>query len=399
MSIDEPDLPDLSALYSPEGPEPAEPASKTVERSTTSEPVNDWVSVVQQTCPLLYKLASHEGHLKKDKLDHLLAQLKLKPCDSDNVECLNRACASLWEWVLKAKTGKAHTGPHRGKSKEEHEVSRLLFSKDDLYAFRPNDLATMYTLNKIVTPMHGNNGEHDFRVTKRRGDMTLTIIDKPTVATIDGFTAIRWLQTEHQEMCDGFRVIYEMQTQSKTQSKLYVLQEATDGSLHDLIATYGRGKVLVPFLTRALWALMQLHKHGYQHNDVQMRNLLFVIGDSDSPLNVAGKWSSYDCVSPIRQAKCRTSIYLDPLGPGLNPDFFAFGMLVYEFIFGEHPGGTSPKRWAQHYYSPTVQDGIDRLRDDHDFQPVSTLAYHLITATKTDRFDDAKVHEWVRANN
>lgn len=386
--VDEPDLPDLSLLYE-SGPS-GEVESGKVDVVDVATTTTQWSDVLEQSCPLLYKLvSSHKGALDRTKLDHMLRAMKLEPCSSDDPDCLERACAALWKGI-KGPKGPKGKGP---KGKEAEEISRQLFRKDDLLAFKPNDLTTMYVLNKLLPPSF-NNEHHEFTISRRRGDATLLVIRKSKRSTIDGYTAVRWLQTEHLDMCLGFRVVYDMQVAAKAKD-LYVLQESTDGTILDLIARFGKERswsTVYRLMIHALRSLLHLHKHGYQHNDVQIRTLHYI----EDANEMTCKWSSFDCVGERGSAKCNTRIYVDPLqhNPN-NSDLFAFGIAVFELLYEEHPGGTSPKRWHEVYASDAVQAGIAKLKEPNDLQPLSTLAYHLITSDVKNRWTEEHVKEWL----
>lgn len=367
-TIEEPDLPSLDQLSDEEDEPVQKPEIPNVKKSIDKTKM--WSDLLKTRCPMLHKLVISSNKTKnidEEKLNLLMDQLNLKPCSLKNEDCLERTCATLWKYYVKrTRARKTKCSPNYN----PQIISDLLFSKHDNLSFKPNDLSFLYELNPIVS---GDKYVQAFKISKLSGDAMLDVIEKPRQVDIDGNYAMFYLQKTHQELTNYFCEIYEVQHNSQ---HLYILQEAMMGNITKLI----KFSKLQNLLIYSLKGIAYLHKFGYTHNNIKKENLLFNFIQKELVI----KWNYFNCISVKLNHTCFVPAYTDPLN--LNHDLFAFGIMIYELLFNEHPSGTSSKQWTDMYHGTAASNPISKLLHENieqllkvpRLQPLATVAYHFI---------------------
>lgn len=389
--------------------------------STTTETQNSsqnlsWSALLEQQCPYLRRLISRQrgGPVDPERLATLMKALNLKPCtakDAAQGECLQRNCAVLWQYYVRRKRSKNKHWKRCGKSAvdpkhydsecaEARNIADHLFSERGNYSFRPQDLAFMYDLSKVENADPSRFGNLQ-RISKKRGDAVLKIEYKVRPRIASSYRIVRFLLTENTRLIDYFIKLYDVNVGTNTEqpyrgksppTNMYVLMESMDGSMVHFQKHYQKRDPvywnrLQRMLIHSLQGLELLHQMGYSHNDVKKENLLYKINVERNL--VAVKWGDYDCVAKSRdRPHCITARAKDPLNNGnQNGDLFAFGIMVFELLFSEHPAGkegTVDQWWASLYTETEGQKAgwlhrrIEELKADNPLQPLSTVAYHFI---------------------
>jgi hypothetical protein len=381
-----------------------------------------WSKLLEAQCPYLYAMIQKEdGGIDAASLDDVMRKLKLNPCNPNtgSAECLQRNCAILWRYYIQRKNGKNQNWKRCGSTLTDSEhfspdcvqaqiIADHMFSERDSFSYRPGDISFLYDLASLESADKSKFGSVH-KINKKRGDVILKINRKVHPGSIHGNNIIRYLLVNNQQLLDYFINIYSMEVgtdaiqpnrKMTASTNMYLLLESMDGSLTNFQQHF---QVRDPFywnrlnrmLCHALMGLYKLNRLGYAHNDVKKENTLYKL-DWENNLT-AIKFADYDCVGPIgTKPLCVTDRSLDPLTSSdvrvmdesmryEGVDRFAFGVMVYEMLFGEHfVGKTIDKTWSGLYMqynnpsSATIHNNIKKLLTPNDLQPISTVAYHFI---------------------
>lgn len=383
-----------------------------------------WSNLLENQCPYLYAMIQKEdGEIDAAALDSIMRKLQLNPCDPngrDTQECLQRNCATLWRHYIQRKHNKNKNWKRCGSSLvdpkhfnsecvEAQTIADHMFNERDSFSYRPGDIAFLYDLTKLESADNGKFGSVH-KISKKRGDAILKINYKVNAGSIHGNNIMRYLLVNHPILLDHFINVYNMEVGSvSTQpnrkfteaTNMYLLLESMDGSFNNFqkyfqVRDPHYWNRLNRMLCHALLGLYRLNYLGFSHNDVKKENLLYKL-DFENTL-VATKWCDYDCIGPLgHRPICMTDRSFDPLLYNAaqrrephtdysSTDRFAFGIMVYELLFGEHISGKSvDKTWSGLYVqaknpaSMRMHESIRKLLDKNNaLQPIATVAYHFI---------------------
>jgi len=382
-----------------------------------------WSKLLEDQCPYLYALIRKEdGDIDPAALDDVMRRLQLNPCNpntADHAECLQRNCSILWRFYIQRKNKKNDKWKRCGNSltDEKHYSSDCvqaqmiadhMFSERDSFSYRPGDIAFLYDLATLEGADKSKFGTIH-KITKKRGDVILKVNYKVNSGAIHGNNIMRYILLNNPDLLDHFINIYNLEVgtdaiqpnRKKTNTtNMYLLLESMDGSLTNFKQYFESRDPqywnrLNRMLCHCLFGLYRLNRLGYAHNDIKKENTLYKL-DWERNL-VAIKFGDYDCVGPLgKKPLCVTDRSFDPLTSSNFPvdndnmryeavDRFAFGVMVYELLFGEHFAGKNvDKTWSGLYTqsenpsSQKIHENIQKLLSPNYLQPVATVAYYFL---------------------
>lgn len=411
---DEPPLtPNIDeSLLEPVVSEPENEPENDLDPSYLESPDNvpsNWSDLIKTQCSFIQHLISQdEGHsVDLDKLETYMRDLKLEPCDGKE-NCLQRNCAILWQFYVAQKTKRSKTlkrvgdtvGPKR--KGDIQVISMKLFDEARKYRFRPSELSLMYDMLNVPSNDIDNNVDYSTHEIRRRKPSAILRRYKPVnPAVILSNERMQVALTQYVKLQTYFLVLYTLRTEASVPQPnlrrrsapvdtMYVLLESSDGNIVDFQQRYQRIDSLYwsrvqRMLIIALQGLIDLRKEGLALNDVRRHTLHYQI-DWDKFL-LGAKWGNYDNVTVIDEADVNDLVpsTVDPLYK--NHDKFAFGIMVFEILFGAHPdgilGAVELNDWQTHYKNIThdTHENMTRLLDPEippEMQELAKTAFRFI---------------------
>lgn len=311
---------------------------------------------------------------------------------------------------------------------ESQKIATQLFQEHKDFQFTPSDIEFLYELQPLKNAHPTRNTLQ--KLQKKSGDVVLKTTNKVRDHEIRGTQIVRVLLLNHQILQEYFVKLYSVhfQIQGVVESKtgvnkqprpvnaMYTLMEAMSGNMFQYVQHYYDASHTNTFyynklqrmLYHAMIGLKCLNDLGYRHNDVKPENLMFKV-DWDHDL-VDVKFVDFESVTPMNEMYVTSTIrIIDPqrgspddskqvqyyAGQNLaHHDRFAFGILVYELIFGHHPAGnirSVNETWALGYQvvydektntyksqDNDIHKNIRKLLSAENYQPMATVAYHFI---------------------